>query len=222
VKNKIWIASFVLAAQALAADAPNEQLEQKLHEIYQKQQPVDDSQWKELTARQGSNLYVIQTGDTLWDLSKTLFGDGFFWSKLWAENEAIYNPHRIVPSQEIRFIAGTEEKEPQISVETPAAQGEPSLASGLKPPKIEEIKAPTFKEDVAVANDQNIDPEALLPKPEIPEARRHPKPLRKLPGSFIALQVPQKGYNRAGVQIIKNPPMKDDPISFLPCYISDN
>lgn len=220
-KKTLVLGLIFVGARGWAADAPNEQYEQKLHEIYQKQQPVDDSQWQQLTARQGTDLYVIQTGDTLWDLSKTLFGDGFFWSKLWAENDAIYNPHRITPSQEIRFIAGTEAKEPQISVENPVGP-EPSLASGFKPPKVEEIKAPTFKEDMGTVTDQNIDPDALLPKPEIPDPKQRTKPLRKLPGSFVQLQVQQKGFNRAGVQIIKNPPIKEEPISFLPCYLSDS
>ena len=43
------------------------------------------------------NEYVIQEGDTLWDISNKFMGDSDNWPELWSLNEKITNPHWIYP-----------------------------------------------------------------------------------------------------------------------------
>ena len=41
--------------------------------------------------------YVVAEGDTLWELSEGLFGDGYYWPILWSYNPQITNPHWVYP-----------------------------------------------------------------------------------------------------------------------------
>lgn len=42
-------------------------------------------------------VYVVQTGDTLWDIAKRFLNSPFYWPKIWERNDFIINPHRIYP-----------------------------------------------------------------------------------------------------------------------------
>ena len=108
-----------LATTELAppSDEPNADFEERLAEIYVgHSEPVSSERWSELIGAKAQESYSVQTGDTLWDLSHTLFGDGFYWSKLWAENPEIHNPHRIEKGQALRFIGGSEADAPELHV----------------------------------------------------------------------------------------------------------
>jgi hypothetical protein len=102
---------------APSSDEPNEAFEARMAAIYaQNSEPISDEKWSGLLGSRAAENYSIQAGDTLWDLSSTLFADGFYWSKLWAENPEIQNPHQIAKGQAIRFIGGTEAAPPEIRV----------------------------------------------------------------------------------------------------------
>lgn len=102
---------------APASDEPNSQFESRLAQIYSEHgDPVSDEKWSSLIGARAAELYSVQAGDTLWDLSRTLFADGFYWSRLWAENPEIQNPHQISKGQAIRFVGGTEAAPPEIRV----------------------------------------------------------------------------------------------------------
>lgn len=60
--------------------------------------------------------YVIQEGDTLWDISNKFMGDSDNWPELWSLNEKITNPHWIYPGNKIVFVLGTELDRPQIDI----------------------------------------------------------------------------------------------------------
>jgi hypothetical protein len=47
--------------------------------------------------------YVVQRGDTLWDLSTRFLDSPWYWPKLWSYNPQIENPHWIYPGNEIRL-----------------------------------------------------------------------------------------------------------------------
>ena len=47
--------------------------------------------------------YVVEQGDTLWDISERVVGDPFLWPRVWALNPEITNPHWIYPGNVIRF-----------------------------------------------------------------------------------------------------------------------
>lgn len=99
------------------SDEPNAAFESRLAQIYSAHsEPISSEKWSGLLGARAAESYSVQAGDTLWDLSQTLFADGFYWSKLWAENPEIQNPHQIAKGQALRFIGGTEASPPEIRV----------------------------------------------------------------------------------------------------------
>jgi hypothetical protein len=89
------------------------------------------------------DYYVIQTGDTLWDISNRFLGDSQQWPELWSVNEYITNPHWIYPGNRIYFHLGDSLNPPSadtapaseptsaVKVETPVTQSGP--ACGFPP-----------------------------------------------------------------------------------------
>jgi hypothetical protein len=63
------------------------------------------------------DVYMVQPGDTLWDISTRFLGDAKFWPLLWSINDYITNPHWIYPGNRIIFVPGTEIEPPGISLE---------------------------------------------------------------------------------------------------------
>jgi hypothetical protein len=48
-------------------------------------------------------FHVVQTGDTLWDISEHYLSDPYLWPKLWSWNEHVTNAHWIFPGDRIRL-----------------------------------------------------------------------------------------------------------------------
>ncbi|MCP4804124.1 MAG: LysM peptidoglycan-binding domain-containing protein [Proteobacteria bacterium] len=63
-----------------------------------------------------SDRYVIQPGDTLWDISTAFMGDAYYWPQLWSFNDYITNPHWIYPGQYVVFRPGTLLDPPEMDV----------------------------------------------------------------------------------------------------------
>jgi hypothetical protein len=58
--------------------------------------------------RPGSGYdYIVEKGDTLWDLSRRFAGSPFHWPRVWQHNNQIPNPHRIFPGDRIRLSPST-------------------------------------------------------------------------------------------------------------------
>src|SRR5678809_1119377 len=47
--------------------------------------------------------YVVQPGDTLWQLSQRFLNNPWYWPKLWSFNQEIDNPNWIRPGTVLRF-----------------------------------------------------------------------------------------------------------------------
>ncbi len=74
-------------------------------------------------------IYVVQTGDTLWDIAKRFLNSPFYWAKIWERNEFIINPNLIYPGDVLSlYPAG--EIIPNVSPEI-AAEGDISDIPGL-------------------------------------------------------------------------------------------
>lgn len=134
--------------ETLKSDDPDLILEKKFNRIYQRYNvnPTPDDVWGAATAKQTLREYVVQKGDTLWSISKILFGDSNFWPKIWAlNNEGIHNPHIIVPNSKIYFHMGDAETAPSLSV------GEPNV----KPlPGAEAAQTDIVKKEKTVKSDK--------------------------------------------------------------------
>jgi hypothetical protein len=46
---------------------------------------------------EGSDVYVIQSGDTLWDLAEQFYSDPYLWPQIWERNQYILDAHWIYP-----------------------------------------------------------------------------------------------------------------------------
>lgn len=89
------------------------------HEAYKQNYsaPTDPETWQSVLTGREEEPYLIQRGDTLWSISETFFGDGFFWPKVWSLNQNITNPHEIEPQGVVVFFPGSLESEPFFAVQ---------------------------------------------------------------------------------------------------------
>ena len=60
-----------------------------------------------LAEEEPSDIYVIQDGDTLWDIAALNMGNPYYWARLWSINNYITNPHWIYPGDILRLSAPT-------------------------------------------------------------------------------------------------------------------
>lgn len=106
-------------SEDIPADTPMvDAYEQSLYETYIQyySRRVSAEEWVSVAG--DKDTYVVREKDTLWDISKILFGDSSYWPKLWSANPAITNPHLILPNNSLGFVYGTEGTPPSLSIIT--------------------------------------------------------------------------------------------------------
>lgn len=130
----LLVPASVMAAltQAALAEIPRrsaESVEQELLRISRFLKPIPDAQWNQIAGARISEQYTITPGDTLYDISRRLFGDPGYWPKIWAlNNSSITNPHLIRPGNRVSFLPGTGTELPAVQI----AQA-PSASSAAEP-----------------------------------------------------------------------------------------
>ena len=106
-------------ALALANDEPDLSIENKFFRTYKKYnaEPTSNESWSSVLEGRPSEAYIVKKGDSLWSISKTLFGDPNFWPKLWSLNKkGILNPHFITPGKKVIFYAGNGSDIPSLAL----------------------------------------------------------------------------------------------------------
>jgi LysM domain len=126
----------------------------------------------ELQINEGApKTYIVEEGDTLWDISSLFLEQPWLWPQLWRLNPEISNPHLIYPGDVLTLVYD-EQGEPQLIVE-----------EYVEEPIVEE---PVVEEEVYVAPAP-----VVREKPTIqmsPKLRRSnkDKPINTLPLHVIA------------------------------------
>jgi len=79
------------------------------------EETFSNSEWLTVV---GSNedVYVIEEGDSLWDICNRLLDNPYYWPKLWQLNQYITNPHFIYPGSELHFFPGSDVQPPSMEV----------------------------------------------------------------------------------------------------------
>lgn len=150
-------------ASAFAVDAPNKDKEKKMFKSYKTnaEQPTDERVWWGVQAQSKAQTYKVQKGDTLSEVSDTLFGDMNFWPKVWSLNASqIYNPHEIETGMTITFVPGTLNEPPTLNLKKDAT-GAPRLADDQVS---EEVLALTWNFEIPAPKKQFLPVENNLPE----------------------------------------------------------
>ena len=77
-----------------AAPAPVAQQQQVLQQV---SQPVP-------LASGAPDEYIVQEGDTLWDIAATFLRDPWYWPEVWYVNPQVENPHLIYPGDTLALV----------------------------------------------------------------------------------------------------------------------
>lgn len=152
-KIAVRMMALTVAACAVINPASAETEEQRLVAIAKQLKPISDSAWNEIAGSQASETYDLQKGDTLWDVSKRLFGNAYYWPKVWSLNADIKNPHVVVPGQKLSFTPGSSESMPKLApatgsttVSSPeSAQSDSSDSDDDAPPEYSKIDPNKWK-----------------------------------------------------------------------------
>ena len=92
-------------------------LEKDLLEMAKNMQgKIPNDEWNEIAGQSASGTYEVVTGDWLWKISKKIFGSGFYYSKIWALNPFITNPHEIEPGMILSFSTGSDNSLPSLDL----------------------------------------------------------------------------------------------------------
>ena len=148
-------------------------------------EPTSQEEWSKLL-KEGDYeqyKYVVRSGDNLWDISRTLFGDGHFWPKIWSQNnKGIRNPHLIEVGSQIIFVPGDESNVPSyVLVNKRQQEG---------------------SEDAYTSEEIVVETEVTEDGVEIPVPNKKIRVLKNIPPSFPAWQDKGDSFGPSGIDII--------------------
>lgn len=132
--------------ESTSVEPPDYSKESRFHRIYKdfNEQPTSVESWEKAIGARRSEIYKVQKGDTLSGISTTLFGDQFFWPKVWSLNHnQILNPHEIAPGMSVQFFPGSAEDAPTLQLGSEAPEGAAVDVAATEVPPVTESAAPS-------------------------------------------------------------------------------
>ncbi|MAG75142.1 MAG: peptidoglycan-binding protein [Colwelliaceae bacterium] len=103
--------------------------------------------------------YIVEEGDTLWDISSIFLEQPWLWPQLWRLNPEISNPHLIYPGDVLRLVYD-EQGEPQLIVEQEPVVQEPVVTEVVEAkPRVK----PTIKLSPQLRKQMKKEPIQTLP-----------------------------------------------------------
>lgn len=116
--------------------------------------------------------YIVEKGDTLWDISTVFLDQPWLWPKLWRLNPEIANPHLIYPGDVLTLVYD-EQGEPMLIVKEPVVEvipepvveAEETIVEPLPPVKktIVVKEKPTYKWSPKIRESGKAKPINVLP-----------------------------------------------------------
>lgn len=97
-----------------------------------------------LNAQQGGGVqlnpshpdtYVVQSGDTLWDISARFLRDPWYWPEIWYVNPQVQNPHLIYPGDVLTLVYV--DGKPQLRLERGTAANTEKLSPRVREESLE-------------------------------------------------------------------------------------
>jgi len=85
---------------------------------------------------EGAEVYIIQPGDTLWDLAEQWFGTPYLWPQIWERNPYILDSHWIYPGDPLEISVDV------MPVDTLAQMGVDAAAADTRSPWDTSLGAP--------------------------------------------------------------------------------
>ena len=104
--------------------------------------------------------YIVEKGDTLWDISTIFLDQPWLWPKLWRLNPEITNPHLIYPGDVLTLVYD-EQGEPMLVIEEPELIPEPIVPE--EKPVIVVKEKPTYKWSPKIRENGKVKPINVLP-----------------------------------------------------------
>lgn len=200
-------------------DEPDYAFESRLADIYVNfySQPMSEDEWSQLIQNGRSESYDIQAGDTLWDISATIFGDGNYWPKIWSLNSKIANPHVIETNRRIQFMVGDENYAPSVNITEAPQEGEEDQEIAEATDEVngevseEAVSSLLLGGSVEDAIDENEPQQVVVQQGgvEIPPPLYESKPvLKSLPPSLPDFVADSREYDDAGIYYGERPVFK--------------
>lgn len=119
------------------------------------------------------DTYVVEKGDTLWDISGMFLKDPWYWPEIWYVNQQVENPHLIYPGDILKlvYIDG----QPRIQLQPGKQRGEGRLSPQIREEALDEAITTVSFKDIRpfLAGGMIMDKDEAESLPYVMELRDH-------------------------------------------------